>query len=135
MISLKYSKNSDRILLFLWVQDPDAEEMLYQYMRWCVVVLRDGITSSLKQLEMVLTYHVNKFIKIYPRTATAMLRNTFVDEVIWAGERREDILQIVNKLNAIAAFAKDSKVDDQDPQLQLQIDALTTGVAEDPPKE
>lgn len=109
--------------------------MLYQYMRWCVVVLRDGITSNLKQLEMVLTYHVNKFIKIYPRTATAMLRNTFVDEVIWAGERREDILQIVNKLNAIAAFAKDSKVDDQDPQLQLQIDALTTGVAEDPPKE
>ena len=114
-------------LRFLWGQNLDAEEVSLQYLRWKVMVF--GVTCSPALLEMTLTHHVQQFAALFPRTVKTMLRNTFVDDVVGGGEERKDVLKFIEEANIIAAQAKMSiqRWTTNDPQLQVEIDAITAG--------
>jgi len=131
-LHIKIAPQDRNHLRFLWGENLGANDWILQFLRWCVVVF--GVTCSPSELEMVLTYHVQQFSHRFPRTVAMMLRNTFVDDVIGGGEKREEVEQFVHEANIIANDAKMTiqRWTTNDPHLQAKLDAEVAGVPSDP---
>ena len=123
-LQLRLDPRDRDFLRFLWVEDPLAEVLVYRHVRWMVITF--GSTASPSQLQATLEHHVSQYAIEYPRTASLLTRDRFVDDLATGADSKQEAMKIAVEAKAILAEAGMNlqRWKSNDQALQRELDEL-----------